>query len=400
VSRPVFDGAGALVEYVGTIVDITERVRGEQKLRESESRLRLLTDAVPQHVWSHGTDGSITFVNRRWLEYTGRTLGDAQHGGWLRCVHPGDVPALLGVWRLALARGDPFDAQIRYRRADGEYRRFMLRGVPLRDEQGIVVEWVGTSTDFEDLARVEEALRDARAELVHVNRQVTMGALAASLAHELNQPLTAIVTHGSAALEWLEHNPPRIKKVGAAITATIRAAERAGDIVARTRAFLRKAATKEVLEPANLVRDVHRFVDLEAAKHHVIIRDAIADRVPRIIGARSELQQVLLNLVVNGIEAVAGVPERRRRLVIRCRPARLRQRAGVLFAVEDAGIGITSQESRRLFEPFYTTKANGLGMGLYIAHTIVEAHGGRLLATRNRRYGTTFQFVLPAAASP
>jgi PAS domain S-box-containing protein len=397
VAHPVLDPAGGLIEYVGTIVDTTERIRAEQKVRESEARLRLLTDAIPQHVWTYGPDGFVAFVNQRWLDYTGLTIADAQHGGWVQCLHPDDAPAHLSAWRDALAHGTTFESAIRYRRADGEYRRFLFRALPLRDERGVVVEWVGTNTDIEDRARAEEALREAQAELAHVNRQVTMGALATSLAHELNQPLAAIVTHASAALRWLAHDPPNLGQAMIAIQGTIRDANRASDVIANARAFLRKTAAKQRLDPAELVREVLGLVELEAAKHRVVIHEALADRLPPIFAVRSELQQVLLNLIMNALESMAEVSDRPREMTIRCREHTLAQGAGVLVAVEDAGSGIPDEDGERLFAAFHTTKASGLGMGLSIARTIVEAHGGRLWASSNRDHGATFQFVLPAA---
>jgi PAS domain S-box-containing protein len=397
VAHPVLDTAGGLIEYVGTIVDTTERIRAEQKVRESEARLRLLTDAIPQHVWTYGPDGFVAFVNQRWLEYTGLTLADAQHGGWVQCLHPDDAPAHLSAWREALAHGTTFESAIRYRRVDGEYRRFLARSLPLRDERGVVVEWVGTNTDIEDRERAQEALHEAQAELAHVNRQVTMGALATSLAHELNQPLAAIVTHASAALSWLNHDPPNLGQATTAIQGTIRDANRASDIITSTRAFLRKTAAKQRLDAAELVREVLGLVELEAAKHRVVIHEALADRLPPILGVRSELQQVLLNLIMNAFEAMAEVSDRPREITIRCREHMLAQGLGVFVAVEDAGIGIPPEDGERLFAAFHTTKASGLGMGLSIARAIVEAHGGRLWASSNRDHGATFQFVLPAA---
>jgi C4-dicarboxylate-specific signal transduction histidine kinase len=275
--------------------------------------------------------------------------------------------------------------------------------MPLYDEQGRLVQWFGTNTDVEERRLAEEALRAAHAELAVVGRRSTMGELAASLAHELNQPLATVVANGSACLRWLRRDPPDLGEAMATLDRIIRDAHRASDVLAHTRAHLTTSATaKAPLDLAEVVHEVLLLTRAELSRHRIETRAAVAESLPRVLGARVELQQVILNLVVNAIDAMAGVSDRRRELVIRADPRDRDDPPGVLVAVEDAGIGLAALDRHRLFDAFYTTKSHGLGMGLSISRSIVQAHGGRLWATQNPGQGATFHFVLPAwdGASP
>jgi C4-dicarboxylate-specific signal transduction histidine kinase len=277
----------------------------------------------------------------------------------------------------------------------------MSRAVPLYDERDQLVQWFGTNTDVEERRQVTEALAQAQAELAHVTRVATMGELTSSLAHELNQPLSAIVMSGSACLRWLERDQPDLGQAMKSVERVIRDANRAGEVIAHTRALLKKSdGDKSPLNLTQMIREVLPLVEQELMRHQVVVHESLAESLPSVLGSRVELQQVVINLIMNGIEAMADVSGRPRELVITSERDELYDGSAVRVALRDAGIGVSPENLGRLFEAFYTTKAQGLGMGLPICRSIVQEHGGQLSAMRNAGHGTTFQFVLPAWSPP
>jgi signal transduction histidine kinase len=243
-------------------------------------------------------------------------------------------------------------------------------------------------------ARERERLRRLEAELAHKNRVSMLGELSASIAHELKQPLAAIVMSGDASLRWLAMQPPDVEEAGRSVERMIRDAHRAADIIDRLRNLTRKSASrKEVLDLGEAILEVNALARGEAVKNGVTLRTQLAPRLPSIQGDRIELQQVMLNLIVNAIQAMRGVADDRRELVISAEDAGAE---GVRIGVRDTGPGLSPESVPRLFEPFYTTKPYGMGMGLSICRSIIEAHGGRLWATGCEPQGALFQFTLPA----
>jgi C4-dicarboxylate-specific signal transduction histidine kinase len=241
--------------------------------------------------------------------------------------------------------------------------------------------------------QAEEALRKAQADLAHVTRVMTLGELTASIAHEVNQPLAGVVTNGNASLRWLACDPPNLEEARECLRRIIRDGHRAGDVIARLRALVKKSApAKGPLDLSDTIQEVLAMIDPDARRHRVSVRTDLAAGLPPVRGDRVQVQQVLLNLVMNGIDAMQAVTERPRELRIRAQP---HAAGSVLVAVQDTGIGLDAQSLARLFEPFYTTKPEGMGLGLTISRSIIEAHGGRLWATPNDGPGATFQFTLP-----
>src|SRR6516162_1699974 len=389
-----------------TIAVLVGRARRSGEAVALRDRLQVIIDTIPAMVWSISPDGSSDFLNKRFRDYTGLSLEDirdwarmdALHRPWMNALHPDD--RAMDDWSAALAPGEPFEKEARLRQFDGEYRRFLLRFVPLRDERGRVVEWYAKSTDIEDLRRAEEELRrreahlrDVQMELAHANRVTTTGQLAASIAHEVSQPIAAALTNANAARRWLAAEPPDLSEVGQALDRIIRDGGRASDIIGRIRALVRKAPPRnDQLNINETILEVVALTRSELRNNRTSLHTQLADGLPLISGDRIQLQQVMLNLILNALEAMSGSSETPRELLIRTEqdgPAR------VLVAVRDTGPGLEPENLDRLFDAFYTTKPDGMGMGLSICRSIIEAHGGRVWATPNLPQGAAFQFTLP-----
>jgi PAS domain S-box-containing protein len=487
------------------------------QLHKESKQLRDVIDTIPGYVWSAQPDGSVDFINRRWLEFSGVSLEKGLGRGWEAAVHPDDLARFVDEWRAAVACGKPMETEARVLRADGQYRWLLIRNVPLHDEGGKIVKWYGTSADIDDRKRAEETLREQanllglthdtifvadmqgvikywnrgaeeqygwtaeqavgtlahellktvfptsreeviaevsragrwegelvhtrkdgtrivvacrlalqrdeqgapvtilesnnditdrkraeeererlrqlEADLAHINRVSVLGELAASIAHEVNQPLSGVVSNGSACLRFLAGDPPNVAEVREAIRDIVRDGKRAGEVIARIRALTKRAATpQEKLDLNETIREVFALIGDEAKRKSVIIQTRFADDLSPVAADRVQLQQVILNLVMNAIEAMSSVDDRARELVITTRNVDLEL---VQVTVEDSGIGIDSQTIDKIFDSFYTTKPGGMGMGLSISRSILQAHGGRLWATAKDGLGTTFNFTLP-----
>jgi signal transduction histidine kinase len=258
-------------------------------------------------------------------------------------------------------------------------------------------------SDITDRKRAQEKLRaseqrllDAQMELAHVTRVTTLGELTASIAHEVNQPLAAVVANAEASLRWLDRPTPDMDAVRRSVEWIIDDGNRASEVIRRVRALANKTEIEKVaLDVNDLVREVIALVQRELASQQVSLRMELAPALPMTLGDRVQLQQVMINLVMNGIEAMQSTTDRPRELVIRSRQD---DAHGVLVSVTDCGVGIAAEDADRLFNAFFTTKASGMGMGLSICRSIIEAHGGRLWATANVPHGATFQFTLPVNA--
>jgi len=370
--------------------EIRERERAEEDLRESKDRLRLVIDTLPALVWSKLPDGSADFLNHRFREYTGLSVEEGLGWGWMtNAFHPEDRAE--EEWRAAFAAGEPFEKEARLRRSDGVYRWFLLRAAPLRDELGHVIGWYGTSTDIEDRKRAEEDLLEAQDKLAHVTRTQAMGELAAAIAHEVNQPLTAIVTNANFSLRQLK-GPTNLDELHAAIAEIVNDGNRASAVISRIRGLLMKETPRAAqLDINEIIQEVIALLRNELTRHHVSLRTELRANLPRVRGDPVQLQQVLINLIMNSVEAMRGSAERPRTLSIKS----AENADGILVQVQDSGPGVASELFDRIFEPFFTTKPEGIGMGLSISRSIVESHGGRLWAIAGSS-GALFEFTLPA----
>jgi C4-dicarboxylate-specific signal transduction histidine kinase len=274
-------------------------------------------------------------------------------------------------------------------------RRFLLKVA--RDISDRVRAEEAERSGEAERRRAEIALQEARAELERVSRVTTMGALTASIAHEVNQPLAGVVTSANAGLNWLAKSPPNLLKTREAIERILRDGNRAGEVLNRIRTLLKKTSpTKTRLSVNQIVRDVMALTGDELRLKNVAFSMELDSSLPAIVGDSIQLQQVLLNLIMNAIEAMASITNRRKTLRIQSEPGDLDGKPAVTVKVSDTGIGLSTADTGRLFEAFHTTKAEGMGMGLWISRSIIEGHGGRLTAQSNDGPGATFQVLLPA----
>jgi PAS domain S-box-containing protein len=350
---PLRDSEGRIVRWYGTNTDIEDR-------KEAGERLRLVIDTLPALVWSKLPDGSADFLNQRFREYTGLSVDEGLGWGWMRnAFHPDDRTE--EEWRVAFAAGEPFDREARLRRADGTHRWFLLRAAPLRDPRGQVVKWYGISTDIEDRKRAQEALLEAQDKLAHVTRTQAMGELAAAIAHEVNQPLTAIVTNANFCLRQLQSPTLNLDDLLAAIAEIANDGNRASAVISRIRELVMKGPPRRVQLDINaIIQEVIALLRNELTRNRISLRTDLAANLPRVQGDPVQLQQVLINLIMNAIEAMRFSTEQPRRLLIRS----AQDAEGVLVQVQDSGPGIGSEVAGHIFEPFFTTKPEGIGMGL------------------------------------
>jgi PAS domain S-box-containing protein len=484
-----------------------------------------IIEAAPVLLWSSLADGSNEFHNQRWLSYSNLSLQEAQGQGWSTVIHPDDVQTLMDKWQMAVSTGGAYEAEARFRRFDGEYRWFLSRGGPKRDNNGTIVKWYGTYIDIQDLKTTEEALRRSEAylteaqrlsltgsfawtpatgamhwseesfrifqydsrikptlelmmervhpddrtfvrrafketskqetefdvshrlsmpdgslkyvrivsrtvknsgrtaeligavmditsskqaeevlranerrlniattELSYVSRITTLGQLTASIIHDVSQPLSAIAANSAASVHLLAGPRPNIQEARRAIEDVIQEAERATAVITRMRQLFRRADPEKLrLDVNTVINDSMLLLRREADSARVQLDLDLAVGLPPIAGDRVQLQQVLINLAMNGIEAMASVTDGLRKLQIR---TNIGEAEKVVVAVRDFGSGIDPAIEETLFSPFHTTKPTGMGMGLSICRSIIEAHGGRIWASRNEGQGSTFSFTL------
>jgi PAS domain S-box-containing protein len=524
---PLRDDAGKIIKWYGTNIDIEDRKRAEARVSQAETELRLALDTIPALAWSAGPDGSADFVNRGWTEYTSLSLEDTKGSGWSSRIHPDDRDKFVDKFLKAVAAGTPYEDEARIRRTDGRYRWFLVRGTPFRDESGNIVRWYGTCTDIEDRRRAEEALRDsekrfrdfseasadwywetgpdhrftfipverpefpdvenrtqlgltrweiaadfdtepakwqehidvldnhkpfrnfiyqirlkdgatmyaavsgiprfddnsaflgyrggacdvtamvranqlekslrqAQVELAHITRLTTLGELTASIAHEVNQPLSGVVGNGAACLRWLSKDPPQFYgEVRASVEAMIGDANRASMIIAKIRALAKNSSQQmSRLDINDVVKDAVALVRHELDDRDVALRQELTAAPATVIADRTQLQQVLINLIMNSVDAIEGVSGRAREIVVR---SNLSEGDQIILQVKDSGCGVDPGQIEKLFQPFFTTKSKGLGMGLSISRSIIEAHDGSLTMSSDGGTGSTVHIALPLA---
>ena len=420
------DERGRPIGTLETNNDITERKRADAELLTSERRYRNIFQTAGVSIWEEDFSQVKAAIDdlkargvRDFAQYlaknpefvrqaiamvrivnvndtTVKLLGAAHKDELLVSLHKIFVPETEDVFRqelIAIAEGRTFfEAETVLRTLKGD-RLSVLLTIAFPSETDTLDSVLVSMMDVTERERMNEALHQAQAELAHVTRVTTLGQLTASIAHEVNQPLAAIVTNGEACLRWLGHDPPQLDEVRGAVENMIDDGMRASEVVSGLRALSKKTEPQRTrLNLNDVIREVIPLVEREVFNHRVSLRLELAPVLAPVLADRIQLQQVVMNLLINAIQAMASVSDRARQLLIRSRQLDGDQ---VLIEVEDSGIGIAAENMSQLFTAFYTTKLDGMGMGLSICRSLIEAHGGRIWAARNAGPGATFAFTLP-----
>jgi C4-dicarboxylate-specific signal transduction histidine kinase len=383
------------------IEELREHERKEQQLRRYVEYLTLGQQLTRTASWAWNYSSGDLFWSRDhfriFSQDPNRSAVSAEM--FFRMIHPRERARVRQEFDAAVRAKRDFDAEFRIVRPDGSVAHVHSRGRPVFGKRGELTEYVGTTVDVTARRDGEDSLGSMQAELARASRVMTLGQLMASIAHEVNQPLAALIANANASLRWLQGKQPRIDKARQALTSIVADGNRASEIIAHIRGLVRK--TDGQRRPLDLNRTVHEvlaFLKTELRRHSIMIRTNLAEDLPLVNADRVQMQQVLLNLVMNAIEAMSSVSSRRRLLtIVTAGEAPTTGLVDVVVSVKDRGIGIRAALLERIFEPFYSNKPQGMGIGLAISRSMVEAHGGSLRALPRKRSGATFQFRLPTA---
>jgi PAS domain S-box-containing protein len=388
--------------FTGIVRDVTERRRAEQALRESEQRLELALMGADLGLWDWNIATGTAVFNERWAAMLGYALDEISpaYEEWEHRLHPDDKPQVMELLNAHLAGTTPYyEAEHRLSTKTGQWRWVLTRGkVFERDLDGTPLRAAGIHRDITAHKELEERLLQQQADLLHVHRLTTAGELAATMAHELNQPLGAIANYlGGASLRFrdvLAANPALAEMMDQ----TLRLSKRAAEVVGSIRDLVRKhESRREWVDLGTIIAEALSLAGAELGRGRVKQELRVQEGLPRIRGQRVQLQQLLLNLILNAVEAMGAVETRRRRLTLE---AALAGDQEIVVSIADTGTGFPREMAARLFEPFVSTKAQGIGLGLSICRTIAEAHGGRIEGHSDAGRGSTFRFVLPVEEEP
>jgi PAS domain S-box-containing protein len=395
--QPQRDRDGQVHRWYGVSLDIDDGKRAEEALSAAEECVRKreqILDALPVIVWSASPEGEPSYQNHRAMHYSGVSLAEFKLKWQDRFVHPDDVAMVSRAWARARISERPFDVVSRHRGADGSFRWFHTLAEPLRDDAGRILQWFGVDVDVDERRIAEETLRSTQVKLSRASEIAMVAELAASIAHEISQPLAAVVANAHASHRWMSAIPPNLERAKLTAERIIRDGSAAAEVVSRIRAlFKRSDSNRALLDMNEVIGEVVKLMADEASSRNVGIVVDLVDDLPPTLADRVQVQQVIANLARNGVDAMDASDATSKVLSIRSRsdgPGTL------LIEISDEGSGLEDVES--VFEPFFTTKEKGMGMGLAISRWIVEAHQGRLWATRNSTRGATFAFTLPTVS--
>ncbi|MGA7526394.1 MAG: PAS domain-containing protein [Pseudolabrys sp.] len=395
IGHPVTNKFGEIIDIIGAATEITDRVYAERALKRSEFYLAEAEKISHTGCWARNpTTGELFWSQEEW-----RIFGldpkktELSYQMFLNMIHPDDRPSLEMISTSAVHSGKPYDIPFRIVLSDGSIKHLHSVGNPVFHEAGQVREYIGVTMDVTDRKLTEAALQEAQSELARVARLTTMGEFAASIAHDIMQPLAATVAYGEAARRWLNRDVPNLVEAQDAINSAVNAADRASEVITRIRALLRNDKPEYLAVDINsVIRDVLRLTDSTLQGRNVLVRIRLPADLPQVRGDRIGLQQVIMNLITNGSDAMSSITDRSRILRIE---SQIEASGSVLVAVADVGTGFNPGIADRIFDPLFTTKSNGMGLGLSICRSIIEAHGGRLWASPGSPHGAVFQFTMP-----
>jgi PAS domain S-box-containing protein len=397
LAEPFRGEDGRILQWYGLTHDIDDLVTTQEALRDQRHELSLLVDMIPSHLWRMTPDGRTTLINKHMADFMAADKGDMTHVDTVLATtfHPDEVDAVWEHFNHCVSTGEIFSMQYRLRRADGVYRWMSGRAEPMRDENGNILQWFGLCHDIDEQVRAEEALRRASDRLAQATQAASLAELSASIAHEVNQPLAAIVANSHACHRWLSAEPPNVERAKITAERITRDANSAADVVTRIRALFRHTTEARSPEDVNrLIGEVCQLMADKTAAKDVRVETKLDPDLPPVALDRVQVQQVFVNLIRNGIEAMEHMVDGARALQI---STARDGNESIRIEVRDAGTGFTDAE--RVLQPFFTTKPNGMGMGLAICRSIVESHGGRLWTANNEPRGATVAFTLPLTAS-
>jgi len=398
-AEPLRDHAGRIVQWYGLCHDIDDQMRAEEGLRDSERMLRQLVETLPALIYCAAPDGKPIYRSQQLREFLGFGLDEKDEAGRPRLastldavIHPDDLAAVQERYGHSLATGEPYALKHRLRRFDGVYRWVETRAASMRNAEGAIVQWTGVCLDIDGEVRARQELQLAQQRLARASQAAGLAELSASIAHEVNQPLAAIVANSHACHRWLSAEPANIERAKLTAERIIRDANSAADVVSRIRALFRQSTEARTVTPfGGVIAETRELLADEVAQRRIRMDIDVAADLPPVMVDRVQIQQVLINLIRNGMEAMDGLATER---VLRLRVRRADDT--VRTEISDRGPGVDLPE--KMFEAFFTTKEHGMGMGLAICRSIVESHDGRLWAERNDPCGATFVFTLPVRA--
>jgi PAS domain S-box-containing protein len=388
--EPFRDESGQILHWYGVCTNINDLKKTQAALEQQQHQLRDLIETIPAMLWCNDPQGRLTYINRKTSEFVGLDISQLADLGYQKTFHPDDLDSVVRAWTHSIETGEPYCHVARLRRRDGIYRWYQHTAEAMRGADGNIVQWYGLSLDIDERKRAEDRLRQTQAELARATQIATVAELSASIAHELNQPLTSVIANAQACKRWLAASPPNLTEVRVSVESVVRDARSADETMQSIRAlFKRQSVQKRTRNVKDMVLEAVRLLREDKTRCTAEVEFDLPDGLPLVFVDQIQIQQVLLNLVSNGIEATENSG---RTPKIRITASRLDDQS-VLLEVIDNGSGIVGGEG--IFDAFVTTKSKGMGIGLAVSRSIIEAHDGHLTAVNNEGYGATFSVVLP-----